>query len=75
MNPGLLNYLNRQEMARYRGRSMTARCPTDLAGGFNGAAIADRELESADNDVLSLARAPILVHETGWRPPDDPELS
>lgn len=54
---------------------MTARWPTDLAGESDGAAVADRELESADNDVLGLARAPILVHETGGRPPCDPEFS
>jgi hypothetical protein len=52
-----------------------ARCPTDLARESDGAAVADRELDSADNDVLVLAKAPVLADETGGRPPGDPKFS
>jgi hypothetical protein len=54
---------------------MTARCSADLTGGSNGAAVANRELKSADNNVLGLARALILVHKTGWRLLSDLEFS
>ena len=75
MNPGQPNCLNRQDITHYRGCSMMARWPTDLTGESNGAAIANRELKLADNNILGLVKVLILVHMTGGRPPCNLEFS